>query len=91
MTKAMQDNFRVARDLDTVAGILDRTPIARARALAEAVADAERAWGALVLQRDAALRDAVAANPDCDHRALGREVGLAGVEVTAIVRWTRAA
>ena len=91
MTQAMQENLRVAGDLDGDARIVDRTPIARARALVEAVADAERTWGALVLQRDAALRDAVAANPDCDHRVLGAEVGLAGVQVTAIVRWTRAA
>lgn len=87
----LNDFTDVGDTLDTLAGIVDRAPIARARTFAEAVANAERAWGAAILQRDAAVREAAAANPDCDHRALGREVGLAGLEVTAIVIRTRTA
>ncbi len=84
----MQDSWDA---LDAHAGIIDRASIARARALAEAVANAERAWRAAVLQRDAAVREAAAANPGCNHRELGREVGLAGLDVTSIVKWARAA
>ncbi len=77
--------------LDAQVGIVDRASIARARALAEAVANAERAWRAAVLQRDAAVREAAATNPRANHRALGREVSLAGQHVTSIVKRARAA
>ncbi len=87
MPRADDEDVQDAWDaLDVHAGIVDRASIARARALAEAVANAERVWHAAVLQRDAAVREAVTANPDAAKQRLAREVGMLPNNFATVVK-----